>query len=374
MERFNTYLAACDRRLAVWEGRFGLAGAAILVAAILLAFAGFYASENFVPLGFGLNYARLSEAPFRFTDPDILQYRILTPLVGYALGLRGRLFPLLTHAAGLAFMAMLYGAARRRAWRPVEAAGLAAAMATSINILGEVHYPGMTDTVSYLCLLGALLTRRLWVFGLAIALALLNHESNAFALPWLAAFGWAAERTPARRAGGMTGIALALVAFACARACLRAHIASAVPLTPGYYLQWDHVWHTIRAGLPLLSLGVFEAYKLLWALPLLAAALQFRRARAEALGLALVFACALAQLAFAEDATRLMGLAFPAVLSGAVILRRHWGSDRFAPLLWGLLLANLLVPSVAVFLGGCIIPFYPLPVTMLVQILFGVPL
>ncbi|MCE9616137.1 MAG: hypothetical protein K8T26_17835 [Lentisphaerae bacterium] len=371
----DAWIARGERLLSRGEQRLGLPALSLAVGAALMVFAGLYASENFVPLGFGANYARLATEPFRFDQPDILQYRLFAPVVAHYLGLRGNLFPILTHGASLLLLATLYAAARRRAWRPAEAAALAATMATSINVLGEVHFAGMTDPISYLGLLGALLAKSALGYGLGLGLALLNHESNFFALPWLLACGLGAGHAPRERLMRLAAAAAAVGAFAAMRACLGRYITSDVPLAPGDYLRWSNIAPILNGLIPHLWLGVFAAYKLLWALPLLAGAYRWRcGARREAVWLALVVACALAQLLVAEDVTRLVGLAFPAILYGAVVLREQQGPERFARWMWRLLLFNLLVPTVEVFLGGRITPLYPLPVTILVQSLLGLPL
>lgn len=374
----SRWVAGLDRRLVACERRLGRIGTALLVAAVGMLFAGLYASENFLPLGFGVNYSALAENPFEFDTPDLLQYRIFAPVIGYYLGLRGNLFPLLTHGVSLLVLAALYRVARRHAWSPAAALGLSACMATSIPVLGEVHFPGMTDPISYAFLLLAILARRrLWLFALAIAGAVLNHESNLFALPWLLAIDLIDMRPGARiRWIRLVAAGAALVPFVLVRAMLRAHIPpSSVALTPESYLVWSSILSNVRQVIPNAWFGVFCAFKLLWLLPAAAAAVLWRTGRrAPAAWLGLVVACALAQLAFAEDITRLTGLAFPAVLAGAVVLRRWMGEDRFPVALWGLLLVNLLVPTVAVFCAGRVTTLYPLPVTMFVQAVFGLPL
>ena len=58
-----------------------------------------------------------------------------------------------------------------------------------------------------------------------------------------------------------------------------------------------------------------------------------------------VVAGALAQLLVAHDVSRLMGLAFPAVLKGAEFVRSERGEAASNRLLWSLILLDFLVPS-----------------------------
>ena len=154
-----------------------------------------------------------------------------------------------------------------------------------------------------------------------------------------------------------------------------ARMASEAAMGVDYYAAAGAIRRNLADVMRHPVLGIFSSYRLAWLVPL-AAAWRLARAGAHRINalMLLIVACAAAQLVVAADVSRLMGLAFPAFLIAAEVLHRLWGHEGFARRLWLLLLVNLLIPPAMVSLGGRITVFYPLPVTVFVQFVFGVPL
>lgn len=353
------------------EQALGLPGAAVLVGAALLAAAAVYTTPALGPVNHGVAFAELSRAPLDFETANPLRYRILSPLVAHVLGLRGDLFVFFPLGVAVLLLAGIYAWSRRRGLGPAESVGVAALLAFSSPILFTLHFQGYTDTVSYALLFGAWLLRTRLVFSAALfALALLNHEGNLFLAPWLL-FGWLEGRRGVRAvAPGLAAVALAALPALAWRAYVSRY--AEVDYTVLHYLDSWHLWsflfHTARG----LWLGIFMAFKLFWALPILAAReARGRGDRAALAALALPVAGALASLAVGTDTSRLVGLAFPSILLAALALRGRTLEGRpFREWLWILIGWNLLVPQYYVGQSWAFV-FFPLPVTVVLEMVFG---
>jgi hypothetical protein len=145
--RLTTGLARITRRL---EARYGLPGAALLLAMIVLLVAAVYARPSSTPVNHGVLYARLSEAPFAFVQPNWVQYRLLTPLIGYLSHLRGWAFVLLPPLIMVAWLASVYGRYRRGGFDGAAALAVMAMMAFSTPTLFPLHSSGSVDQTSSL--------------------------------------------------------------------------------------------------------------------------------------------------------------------------------------------------------------------------------
>jgi hypothetical protein len=375
MVRLEQILEGWNDELNRAEKRIGAPLTGTLVSFVLMILGGLYASENILPLNFGQVYAALSENPFDFRNPSSLHFRIFSPVLGYILLLRGNLFPILTHGASLIFLTTIYVHLRRRSFKAVDALGFTFMMAFSINVLNEIHFPGTTDPVSYLLILWTILNlRKPVVWGVCFALALANHEANLFALPWLLLMVLMENSRTKERIAAIFTLALACIPGIMLRIALSKAINSSLPFSADFYFSKSNLLMNMREILPTLWLGIFSAYKLAWFFPLAAIMIHIHSGeKGRAFVLTAIVICAMAQVFFAKDITRLMGLAFPAVLLGAQSVRAKWGEDAFRIRMWGLLLLNLLVPQATAW-GNQIIIFYPLPYTMFVQYFFGLPL
>jgi hypothetical protein len=369
---FARVLDRVDEACLVSEGRLGLAGTAALVGLLWLALAAIYVTPATVPIGFGGLYVELSHAPFSLANG--MGYRFLTPALGYLLLLRGELFVILPLVVAVAFLATIYGLSRGRGYSPGEAVGMAGLMALSAPTLFLLHFAGYTDTTSYLLLLLAAVNvkRSLWYTSF-VTLALWNHEHTLLAIPWLL---WltllaADDKRPLLR--NCLGSVLAVALLFAMRALLEAHAEGALPkLTAEYYLDPGTIRRNATRTANLILLGIFQGFKLLWVLPLLAAWHAFDSERyGRCFFYVLVFASASAQMIFAHDTTRLIAMAFPAILLGAHDLRGIWGAESFRLRLWFLLGATCLFPQF--YIAVTVRPFLPLPYSIMIWLMGGDP-
>lgn len=365
----GTTYARFEERFATIEGRLGIGATAVVAGAALLALAAIYITPAPSCLHHGVDYARLATRPFDLDRPNPMQLRILSPAIAHFLFLRGRafiFFPLLT---AWIFLAMTYVLSRRRGLTAVESLGMAALMASSTTILFTLHFPGYTDTLSYLLLLLSLSTLGTVRAPAYFAAALLNHESSAFAAPGLVLLGLSQAST---RRARCTVIIQFLVAFLPWFA-YRTFVVANTPifLDAGHYLSVANILFTTRLVAKYFLLGLFESFKLFWIFPLIGLAHALRRQRyAGAAWFVVVPVAAAAQMLFAFDTSRLMGLAFPCILLGALAARARMGAAAFGPWLWKLIGLNLLVPTYHVG-GELITPLFPLPLSLLLWA-FGV--
>ncbi len=332
-----------QRICAELEARYGRAGAALVLGGLLLGLAAVESTPSLKPVNHGVLYARLSEAPLSFAEENWVQTRILTPLLGHALHLRGRAFIALPWVFAWLFLASVYWHYRRRRFGEVASLGLASMMAFSTLVFFPLYGAGYVDPTSTLLLFWCFaLHDRPLLRALLFGLALFNHESALFALPWML-LPADDERLVSRR----TALNLALCALMVGLLFLWRDWVSShaeVRFSNEFYL------HRVRKNLDIIwelyPLGIFEAFRLFWFFPVYAlfdsmAAREWR----PALWMAAVVGGACAQLAFGHDVSRLMGLAFPAILRGAERFRTRQSEPSLERCAWALVLLSVLVPT-----------------------------
>jgi hypothetical protein len=255
-------------------------------------------------------------------------------------------------------LSAVYGHYRRVGFAGATAAGMAATLAVSTPVLFPLHFSGYPDPTTTLLLFGCFaLPGRPWLRGLFFSLALFNHENALFALPWLILDARPVER-PLRRGLVFLGLAaLGGLAYVMWRDYVASHVT--VRFTVGFYLRPERIARNLGRVEAIAPLGAFESFRLLWFFPLLAAFDAWRgRAWRVLLFLVAIVGGAAAQLVVAHDVSRLMGLAFPAVLLGAELSRQRYGEEWLTRWLWLLVLLTLLVPAYDVT-PGALVPLLP---------------
>ena len=339
----------------------------MLVGIVLMLAASIYVTPRYEPVGQGIEYAALSERPFEFAEPNRVRFRILCPLLGHVLFLRGSSYVLVPLAFAALFLSAVYVRFRMRGWRPFESAGVAALMAFASPTLFNFHFQGYPDPATYFFLfLAAELSHRPCACSAAYALALLSHENALFAAPWLLLLSL---RNPEGRRKALA--AVMLLAALLPLLLYRAYVGAQTTVTYdwAFYLNAERVRSITQVVSRHVCLGVFQAFKLFWAFLAVGLAISVReRKRFDAIFMVLVFVCALAQLLVAADTSRLLGLAFPGILLGAALLRNRIGSDRFTRWVWIVIGLNLLVPQC--YVGGTTaVLLVPLPISLLLELL-----
>jgi hypothetical protein len=332
--------------------------AAVFWAFILLLAAGIYVRPATSTTALGVQYAELSRDPLRVFRPSPvgesvrpesvgIEHRLLTPVISYALGLRGEriIFTNLLIAAGL--LGCVFAWFRRRVSRPGDALLAGAVVALSLVTLTTVYYGGYCDSMTYLIIFLMWWARsRPAVFYGLFFLGMLNHESIGFLIPWFALITRDQYRTRTQWIlGTVVGVGLVLAIYVGYRALLTSRMTAGAPGAYLAPLRRDPL-HWLRRSTPYQGLGLVSVFKLAWVFPCVAFLGLWRDGRRrEAVAVALPIACAAGQFVVAYDSSRLFTLGF---MSMVLALRYLFEEDRFGFRRWALpvLVVNLLIPQI----------------------------
>ena len=294
------------------EARLGRIGFAVLAALLWMAGAALCVRPGTRVVELGRFYAQLSLDPFAF-EASPVGFRILTPLLSWAVGLRGEAIMITNLALAALLLVAVHLVFRARAPRPADALLAGAALAFSLVTLSTVFSPSYCDPATYLAVLGMWLARRRpGLFYPIFLLGLLNRESIAFLVPWFLFLAFR-EGDDRRRELGRAlegyGAAFALY-FA-----FRAFVASQgeVGFTLDYYLDpvREEPLGIFRRTFGNQWLGLYSVFGVAWLIPLAAGVAMLRRGdRAGVASLLLLLACTWSQLLFAYDTSRLFTLGF----------------------------------------------------------------
>lgn len=361
---FHRVSARLDRICLGLESRIGLTATAALVGLAWLLLAAVYVTPSIDPYGYGPHYCTLSEDPFSLKTP--CGYRFLSPLLGYLLFLRGKLFVIFPLILAVAFMGAIYRLYRTKSYTPFESMGMVGLMAMSSPILFLLHFPGFTDTTTYLLLILAVVSvKRAFWFTVCFTLALLNHPTSFFAIFWLLWLSIIAGRTKKYFWRNLLGAGVSVAIMVTIHSIMTSTVgAKPANLTIDHYLDPALIWENTRSISRLLPVGMFQGFKLLWILPILAAWRWFVVGRyARCFLYVIIIISAALQMMFAYDTSRLMGMAFPAVLFAAHDLRKSWPRATFAPRIWFLIAITCLIPQF--YIGRRVHVFLPLPYSLM---------
>ncbi len=339
------------------ESKISLLFCSLIIGLLFLGLAMLYGQPQFNSIYHGSVFARMSTAPFDFTQNYALQNRILGPLLGYLLFLRGDLFFLLPMLFSVLLLTAIYYFQRKNDCSPLLAILYVSIIAFSALVLIPLFSPGYTDSISFFFIVLAFQFAQKSPQKSAIfyALALLNHENCAFLFPALLLYSMSFKTT----------YFSTLLTYFCALLPLMAfRIWIASEIEPEYSLAFyfsdenleacASVWNKIPAG-------IFFCFKLSWIFPLLAMVLAFKN-NEKWLGLSLLslLLFPLLQYLIAYDITRMMCIAFPAVLLSLQKLQKEWGNKKFAQYVGTILLLNFLIPSAIMAREGLflLMPFW----------------
>ncbi len=141
---------------------------------------------------------------------------------------------------------------------------------------------------------------------------------------------------------------------------------------PGYYLGIAAIVDNIKIMGEMAWMGIFEAFRLFWLLPLGACYLLARsRKYPELSWMLLVFTSCCAQMVLASDTSRLMGLAFPMILFAIKVVHDEYGDALTEKILYAVFAANFIVP--VYYVGQkTLYPFLPLPISLLLEYVRGI--
>lgn len=361
----GVWLSAVAAELAAVISRAQAVVFALVVGALLLLLAIVYVTPADRDILHGEMFAELSQDPLSFGASNLMRFRLLTPLVAYWLGVPKDLFFMVPWAAACLFLATVYAYFERQRYSFWERLGMAAMMAFSIPTFLTLYWRGFTDATSlWLLTLCLIFIRWFWLWPVLYWLALLDHERGLLAAPWLV--WWANMRGFQMRrllwAVGLVGAAV--LGLLLVREIVRYHGGQSV-WDLAFYLSGQRVRENFEVIRGRFLLGTFASFRLFWFWPLYAMYRYWGRAggRRMVFFLLLVLASAAVQVIVAHDVTRLMGLAFPAILLGADAVRQLWGPAVFRRRLWWLIGLNFLLPNYMVYFYH-VVPFYPLPLSL----------
>jgi hypothetical protein len=330
------------------EKRFGKLGWTAILAVVMLGAACVNTRLDTHCGYLGYHYARLAEDPFAFDSDNPVAFRILTPLISYAIGFRGCSIIITNLIISAIFIGIVYYTFRRTTSRPGDAFLGALAGTFSLVILTSIHCGGYCDILTYLIIYLMWLFRRKSVpFYFLFFLGLLNRESIAFLVPWFIFISLqASDRKGLCVIKVIIGYALTLSLYYLFREM--AGMETDVKYSMAYYLrpllsdpirgfQITYYYH---------GLGFFSVYKALWVFPFAAVILFCKQRNFVSLSsMILVMFCAYAQLAVAQDTSRMLTLGFMIMF---ISLHHLFQTDfyRFRAWAFWAVLFNLLIPQV----------------------------
>lgn len=329
------------------EARFGRWGWVILLAFILMLAASLYVRPGTNYVGHGVNFEALSRNPLDLRHGNILGYRIMTPLVAYLIGLRGKPFILLNLFFAGVTIGTVYRYFRASVVRAGDALFGALCITFSTVVLVTIYYAGFCDALTYLAIF---LAWRWWsrpaLFYPVFLIGILNHEGVLFTLPW---FAYLKMIESPRKSVGLLemliGFGVTMAAYAVFRSWLSG--AQDVGLSMTAYLRpiFNDPLAIIKHAYQYYWLGLFTVFKALWIFPVAAAIAMWKdRQKSQVIGMVLLMLCAASQLFLAYDTTRMLTLGFMVLIISLEYLFRTnaYGFRQWAP--W-VFLFNFFVPQ-----------------------------
>ncbi len=347
MNEAPTLYERLNRLVDTGEIRFGRWGWIFLVVILLMLAASVYVRPGTNYYGHGVHFEALSRNPLDLRNGNVLGYRIMTPLVAYLIGLRGKPFILLNLFFAAVTIGTVYRYFRSRLNQPGDALFGALCLTFSSVVLVTIYYAGFCDALTYLALF--LMWR--WrshpaLFYPLLLVGVLNHESVLFTIPWFVYLKLSeAPRKRVALAELLIGLGTALLAYYLFRRWIS--LDREAGLTPQAYFGGFNVdlLFAIRRSYLFYWVGWFSVFKLLWAFPLAAAAAMWRNGRRrDVYGMAILMVGALAQLAIAVDTTRMLTIGFMVLIVSLEYLFST-GAFRFRQWAPWVLVGNLLVPQ-----------------------------
>ncbi|HQW06561.1 MAG: hypothetical protein IPH05_02315 [Flavobacteriales bacterium] len=339
----TTLLDRTDALLERWYARVGLWPSSLIIAIALVLVAFIYVDGGTVPVSHGEGYAALSRDPFAQSVSNPFRFRILAPLIGWVLHLRGPLFILVPWFFLVGFVAMVNVWSRREGAWPSLALVIMLAMIFSPVIMHSLVAPGYIEVVSYFLLGMALMNVRSMLVSCAcMALAVMTHESAIFLTPaWLLAamsISGKSRRWWAKRLLLLAGMLLPYLAY-------RFWVVQVdeEALSAAYYFSYANLRSCVASGPLGTVVGIFAVFRLHWlvlAIPFFMLGLRNGNVR---WALLLVASVGLT-LVIAFDTTRMFCWTFPLLVLGSVELGKCVGRKMAVALLMVAWILNFLIP------------------------------
>lgn len=336
------------------EQKTNLGFVACIVGLFFLGLSMLFCTPSFEPMYHGKVYSELANNPFDWDANYSLQYRILAPLLGFLMHLRGTSFLYLPLLFLWFWLSSVYLVFRKKQFTPLASMIMASLLALSCTLFIPLISPGYTDSVSYFFLFIAffyfedftLLSNRIKsVF--CFILALFNHESSIFLFPALLLFHQTSGGTKSVNFRELLPYSNLFIIGFLPYIAFRVWVSSnaEVEYTTSFYLTDENI-KTCLEALKWAPVGLFFTFKLFWIFPILYSAhLLKTRNFTKLILLASMFVFSMLQLLIAYDVSRMLCLMFPLIVYSAAGCNTFWGSQKFVTVSSCLVFLNLLLPS-----------------------------
>jgi len=311
----------------------------------LLLLAGLIYNVRFETFYHGNGFTRLSLHPFEMEGENDLRFRILSPLLGYLLYMRGPAFKYFMLIVLAVFFGLVYFFKRREAFKPTEAIGITALMVFSTLSFYQLYFPAYTDPTSFLLiLLFMTFYRNIKVATLLLMLMLFNHENTVFLFPFFFLLMMNGEMNGRKIPRTILTFLIAAIPYIIYRKIISS--GAEVNFTMSYYFDPGNMQWTREHVLPHLSEGIFQAFRLAWILPVVAIGIDIYEKRyREILLMCVIFIFVLLQLTIAWDISRLVGFSFPVILIAASRIQAYLGTRKFLMLTYAIIILNFFIPA-----------------------------
>ena len=338
---------ALVRNVSSLEKAIGTTATSGILGLVALALAGIYVRPAVVAKHLGTWYVKMAADPL--SSPEyIVGHRILTPVISWALGLRGELMIITNLMFTVLLLGLVYHYFRVRFKNdPADALTALAIITFSMVTFSNIYYAGYTDALTYVIVFSMYRFRNNpWALYPLFLAGLLNRESILFLVPWYLFLVWQDRPSKARKIlEPMVGFGAALLVYSVFRYWMM--------LLGDQYMGYDYyivpvfkdLFYWIKQAYPYQGLGLFSVFKILWVIPALALHSMWRKKLRSGIASLLILAiCTGAQLMIAFDSSRMWCMAFPVMIISLEYLYR---SNEYQLRHWigWLLVGNLLVPQ-----------------------------
>lgn len=345
--QYPVWLRNLDSFLVQSESRVGRVFVASIIALLLFGIAAIYAVPATHTVALGQTFAKMAEQPFTFDTHSLLVYRILTPWISYAIGLRGELIIVTNLIFAYMLIGLVYLYFRQKSIYPTDALFAAAVITFSLVTLTTIYYGGYTDSATYLIIFIMWWSRRYrLIFYSAFLLGLFNRESILFLVPWFIFVYYKESRSRLRFwLEQLVGFGATLGLYLLFREWISSQQTASYPGT--YYLDrfLEQPLEIFGQSFLFQGLGLFTVFKILWVIPVAAAISLFKNGRQyEAYGMLILILSCMSQLFFAFDSSRMATLGYLVMI---VALKHLFETNVYNFRSWAayLLLGNLIVPQ-----------------------------
>ena len=334
-------IAFISNSLTRLESRFGLFPSSLILGSVFFIAAMMYVQPVFHVTFHGIGFSRLSENPFDFSRQEPLRYRILTPFAGYLLFLRGPNFFILPLLVAWLFPGVVYFQYRKKNAEAIDAFFLSCFIAFSCVVLLPLVAPGYTDVVTWLFIFLAFARiGNILLSVIFFSLALLNHESSFVLLPAIILYCYQQNKISFIRI--LFFYTLACIPHLCYRYFVLTHSDTLYGLS--FYFSKGNILFSMKNLFKYLPASVFYTFKLWWIFPLCCLAWAFLSKKyLQCLILILIIAGAFSLLIISYDYTRMLVIAFPAVLLSYQWMMKSFNAEKFRKFSFVLIVLNFFI-------------------------------